>query len=560
MATDPTPPAAAQGLASVLRSLRALGPARLAALAVVALGMLGAIAMIALRGGGESRFALLYADLDPREAAQIAEALDRAHIAHQEPGAGDRILVPAAEVARARLLLARDGLPTGGSIGYEIFDRGDQMTASDFQQQINETRALEGEVARSIRMISGVRAVRVHLVLSRREPFAREVAPAQASVVLTMAGGARLDAAGVQAVLNLVAAAVPGLKPQAVALIDSRGNLLARAGQPTPEAGLEQTGEEIRRATEARLARAVEDMLEQSLGPGRVRAEAAVEMNFDRTQETQEAYNPDQQVVRSTQSVTDESRSTEAEKPVTVQNNLPNADVGQNAQSGSQQKRQEETTNYEIGKTVRTIVREQPQIARISLGVMVDGETELRGGAPAWHERGAEDIARITRLVQSAIGYDAKRGDKVEVVSMRFAPEGGVGTASGAGLFGLALDRADLMGLAQTGLLGGLVLFGLLFVLRPVALRLAGAAPDTTAAGVLAGPAALLPAPGGGHPALPGPGPSGEASFADGRMVQVANIEGLMRASSLRRLGDLVEKHPQESLNIVRAWLTEGRA
>ena len=224
----------------ILDGLKALGTARLMALAGVGLAVLAMFAVLTLRGGGAAHFALLYADLDPREAGQIAEALDRAHIAHQEPGAGDRIMVPASEVAHARMLLAKDGLPSGGSIGYEIFDRGDAMTASDFQQQINQTRALEGELARSIRMLNGVRAARVHLVLPQHQPFAREQQAAQASVMLTMAGAARLDPQGVQAVLNLVAAAVPGLKPQGIAVIDSRGTLLARAGQPTDvEAGVQ---------------------------------------------------------------------------------------------------------------------------------------------------------------------------------------------------------------------------------------------------------------------------------------------------------------------------------
>ena len=414
----------------ILEGLQALGAGRLMALGTVGIGMLVMLALLALHGGAPSRLALLYADLDMREASQIADALDRAHIAHEEPGQGDRVLVPATEVARARLLLAKDGLPSGGSIGYEIFDRGDAMTSTQFQQEINETRALEGELARSIRMIQGVRQARVHLVLPRRQPFSRETQAAQASVVLTMSGAARLDAQAVQAVLNLVAAAVPGLKPQGIAVVDSRGTVLARAGQPTGEQQVVQTGEELRRAAELRLSRAVEDMLEQSLGQGRVRAEAAVEMNFDHVNETTDSFDPNQQVVRSTQTVNNSSKSTEAEKTVSVQNNLPNADAGAGGQAGSQETHQEETTNYEIGKTVRTLVREQPQIARISLAVMVDGDTNSKGadGKPVWHERSADDLARISRLVQSAIGFDARRGDKVEVVSMRFAGADELGT------------------------------------------------------------------------------------------------------------------------------------
>ncbi len=305
----------------ILEGLRALGAARLMALGIVGAGMLVMLALLALHGGAPAQQALLYADLDLHEASQMTEALDRAHIVHTESATGDRIMVSGNDVARARLLLAKDGLPSGGSIGYEIFDRGDAMTASQFQQDINETRAMEGELARSIRMLQGVRGARVHLVLPKRQPFSRDVQAAQASVVLTMAGAARLDSQGVQAVLNLVAAAVPGLKPQGIAIVDSRGNLLARAGQPTGEDAATQTSEELRRATELRLSRAVEEMLEQSLGQGHVRAEAAVQMSFDRVHETAESFNPDQQVVRSTQTTNEKNNSTEADKSVSVQNN-----------------------------------------------------------------------------------------------------------------------------------------------------------------------------------------------------------------------------------------------
>jgi flagellar M-ring protein FliF len=543
----------------ILEGLRALGAARLMALALVGAGMLVMLALLALHGGAPPAQALLYADLDMREASQMTEALDRAHIAHQESASGDRIMVSNADVARARLLLAKDGLPSGGSIGYEIFDRGDAMTSSQFQQDINETRAMEGELARSIRMLQGVRGARVHLVLPKRQPFSRDMQVAQASVVLTMAGAARLDNQGVQAVLNLVAAAVPGLKPQGIAIIDSRGNLLARAGQPTSEEAVAQTSEELHRATELRLSRAVEEMLEQSLGAGRVRAEAAVEMNFDRVHETNESFNPDQQVVRSTQTSTEKNNSTEADKGVSVQNNLPNADAGQ-GQSGSQQSKQDETTNYEIGKTVRTLVREQPQIARISLAVMIDGvEKPGADGKLAWAERDPEEIARIKSLVQSAIGYDEKRGDKVEVVSMRFAAPEGLGEATPAGLLGLGLEKSDVLGIGQSAILAIVVLLALVFVLRPMAVRLSAIVPQGMVAGgdpLLAGPAASFyaSAQAGGGLALAGP--SSVAMLSDESMVQMNNVEGQLRASSIRKLAEMVEKHPEESLSIMRGWMT----
>ena len=325
--------------------------------------------------------ALLYADMELREAGQVVEQLDRAHIAHQVEAGGTRVLVLADQVSRARLLLAKEGLPSGGSIGYELFDRADGLTATGFQQQVTQSRALEGELSRTIRTIQGVRSARVHLVLPKREPFSRERQDAQASIMLTMSGAARLDREGTQAVLNLVTAAVPGLRAQNVAIVDSRGGVLARAGQPTGQAANVATADEAKRASELRLARAVEEMLERTIGVGHVRAEASLDYDYDQVRETQERFDPDGQVVRSQQNTTSNSRSSEAPTSVSVQNNLPNADTSA-TQGGTQDQKQEETTNYEIGKTVRTLIREQPQLRRLSLAVMVPVEAAPHVGWP----------------------------------------------------------------------------------------------------------------------------------------------------------------------------------
>ena len=472
---------------ALLAGMRALGPVKLGALGLVAVLSLLLVGAFALKGGG-SPMALLYGELELRDASQVADALDRAKIPHQVEAGGSRILVPADQVARARMLLAKDGLPSGGSIGYEIFDRADGLTASAFQQNINQTRALEGELARTIRSLQGVRAARVHLVLPRREPFARDRQEAQASVVITMAGAARMDREATQAVLNLIAAAVPGLKPQNVAMVDSRGNLLARAGQPTGGLATAQSGEEMKRASEQRIARAVEEMLERTVGPGRVRAEATVDLDFDQVRETQERYDPEGQVVRSQQSSTGNSKTTEQAQNVSVQNNLPNAEPAANA-GGTQEQKSEETTNYEISKTVRTLVREQPQLRRLSLAVMVDGVV-APGVAPGadgkgvWAPRSEDELARIGSLVRSAVGFDEKRGDKIEVVSMRFAmPEDGADAA--AVPIWAQFDKADLVRLIETVLAAFAVLVVLLAVFRPMVLRIALAQPRL--AGAMAG-------------------------------------------------------------------------
>ncbi len=549
---------------ALLEGLKALGPARIAALAAVAIGMLGMLAMMTLHGTTD-QMALLYGDLDTRDASQMVDLLGRNHVPYRIAPNGSQIMVPADQVPDARLMLAKDGLPSGGSVGYEIFDRGDTFAPTDFQQKINETRALEGELVRTIRAIRGVRGARVHLVLPQREPFARDRLDAQAGVLLTMVGAARLDREGVQAILNLVAAAVPGLRPQNIAIVDSRGNLLARAGEPVDAAAAALSTEELRHATELRISRAVEEMLERSLGSGKVRAEAAVRMNFDKINETHESYDPDGQVTRSTQSVNSTNKSTEANGTVSVQNNLPNADAGATG-AGSQEARQEETTNYEISKTVRTLIHEQPQIDRISLAVMVDDTDTV--GADGKHVRAprpAEELDRIGVLVKSAIGFDEKRGDHVEVVSMHFADNEVASVSDSPNLFGYRLEKADLLHLAQTGLFALVALLALLFVLRPMVTRLITLGPGGMASlggpggsqAALAGPAgAALLGSGPGAPALRA-GVSATPLLEDESMVNLAQIEGQIRASSLRRVTELVDKHPDETLSIVRGWMAQ---
>ena len=547
-------------MSGLLEGLKALGPARLAAMALVAVTLFGLLVVLANQSPTD-RMALLYAELDGREAAQMVDALDRQKIPYQLGANGTQILVPADKVSQARISLARDGLPSGGSIGYELLDRADSLTATQAQQRMAEQRALEGEIARTIRTISGIKAARVHLVLPRREPFSLEQQDAQASVMVSTARGVRLDQETVAAIINLTSGAVRGLRAKNVSVVDSNGAVLARAGVAAPGTSGATSPEDIKRAAEARLSRAVEEMLERSVGVGRVRVEASVAMDFERVQETQEKYDPDGQVVRSTQTTNDTSKTAEATPTTSVQNNLPNADAG-SATTGSQNAKQEETTNYEIGKTVRTVLRDQPQIRKISLAVMVDGIDEKGAdGVMKWQERPATDLAKIAKLVQSAIGYDAARGDRVEVVTMRFSTPIDATADAPIGLFGTPLDKSDLMRLGQTGLLVAAGLITLLMVVRPTVNRLiALGAPESAARIGYAVPGQVLPAGqvsslAGGDAAmgLLG-GPEGDAPDA---MVTLAKVDGQLRVSSLRRMTELVEQHPDQTLSIIRGWIQQ---
>ena len=544
-------------MSTLFAQLRALGPIRLALLGGAGMAVFGLLAWLVMRASVPP-MALLYADLDPRDAGQVVAALERARVPHRIEGGGSRILAPEDQIPRLRLTLAREGLPQGGSVGYEIFDRGESLTTTPFQQDVNRLRALEGEIARSIRQLAGVRGARVHLVLPRREAFARERGDAQASVVLTMQGAQRLDREGVQAVLHLVATAVPGLRPQNVSIVDSRGALLARGGQALAGPGAAQSQEEIRRGQELRIARAVEEMLERTLGPGRVRAEATVEMDFDRVQTTEERFDPDNQVPRSQQSVQENSRNAEG-GPTTVQNNVPGADPA-GAGGGSQESRQEETTNFEIGRTTRNTLREHPVVRRQSVAVLVDGvwEPGANGAAATFRERTTEEVARITSLVRGAIGFNEQRGDTVEVVSLRFAEPPAAAPEPG-GMFDLAFSSTTIARLLESGLFALVALIAILLVGRPAVGRLVTMVNRPPATPAIAGGAAAALPGAAGAAALAGPGNEMDAlagGTAEDAMVSIAMVEGQMRASSITRMQDLVDRHPEESLGVVRRWMT----
>ena len=556
----------------IIDNLKALGPVRLLGIVGVGLAIMAIVGVLALRGTTQP-MGLLYSDLDLHDSAQVAATLDKLHAVYDVKGGGSQIFVASDQIDRLRLALAREGLPTGGSVGYEVFDRSDSITSNQFQQQINQLRALEGELSRTIRTIRGVRNARVHLVLARREPFAREQQQAQASIVVAMAGATRMGDDEVQAIVNLVASAVPGLQPENISVVDNRGELLAKSGR---DAGHDAQGREdgIRRTTEQRLGKSVEEMLGRTLGAGHVRAEASVELDFDRINETKESYDPDQQVVRSQQSVTDASKTSEPPASVSVQNNLPNPEAQNGGPSGTSSNRQEENTTYEIGKTVRTLVRDTPSIKKISMAVLVDGTT-VRGadGKPVWHEMSQPDLDRIAALVRSAIGFDARRGDAVEVVNMRFTAEDGLAEPDQAATGWLQFGKSDVIWLITLAAVSLVALFALGFVVRPLALKLVTGLPGplpglALAGGVNPADAALPGLEGAAQPLALGQPAAGATGAADpmqlasdaGTMLNVANVQGEVRASSIRRMAELVEQKPGVSVTVIRGWLNQKAA
>ena len=558
-------------MGSLLQTLQKLGPVRLVAIGVALVAILGFFIFVATRLTSPS-LGLLYADLDTKDSAQVVSKLDAMGVPYELKGNGTSIMVPQDQVARLRLTMAETGIPHGASIGYEVFDKPEGLGTTNFVQGINEMRALEGELERTIGTISVVENARVHLVLPKRELFTRDRQEPSASIVLKVRGNTTLTKGQVVAIQNLVATAVSGLKPNHISIIDQNGNLLARGtDDPNQAFGGSTTAEEQRVAYENRLSRSVEEMLDRSIGYGHVRVDVNADMDFDRLTTNQESYDPDGQVVRSTQTMTEANQDADAgDNPVTVQTNLPDGQTTQGgAGSGTKSKhnRNEETTNYEITKKVTSLTRETGVVKRLSVAVLVDGTYKLNAdGVHDYAARAPEELAQLTKLVQSAIGFDEKRGDKVEVVNLRFAaPADEVPEAPP--IF-LGLNKADLFRAAETLVLAIVAVLVILLVVRPLVTRALETARETALAQQRAlaeqamGGAGALAGPMGAMGALTGPGGPGtalaEMEMDEESMIDISQVEGRVRASSMKKIGEIVDKHPEEAVAIIRSWMYQA--
>ncbi len=546
---------------SFFDTLRGLGPARLGLMAAVAAGVIAFMIYTTSRIATPD-LSLLYSDLDPQDSAQIVTRLEKLEVKYRLSNDGGQIYVPRDRVARLRLTMAEEGLPSGGSIGYEIFDRSEGLGTTSFVQGINHVRALEGELGRTIRSIGAVRMARVHLVLPKRELFSRDRQDPTASIVIAMQGNKRLDGQQVQAIQHLVAAAVPGLKPNMISIVDNRGSLLARS---TVEGDLQQTAStanNMRIAHETRMARMVEELLERSVGVGNVRVQVSAVMDFDRITENAEIFDPDGQVARSTQTIEEETGSTDGDglAPVTVGGNLPEAGLPAVGASGTQSSatRIEETTNFEISRTVKTHVRESGTVRRLTVAVLINGTSSPDGeGESTYKSRQPAEMDQLSALVRSAVGFDEKRGDTLEIVNMPFVdPIEGLGDDTSSSLFGL--EQADLMRIAEIFVLGVVAILVLLLVVRPLVGRVIEGPLEGTTEGQLTdqhSPRPALASPGAVAAIEDDEDNSETVAEEIEQMIDLNKVEGRVRASSVRKIGEIVDKHPDEAVSIIRGWL-----
>lgn len=553
---------------SLFDTIKRLGPMRIAILGIVLFTLLGFFVFVSLRVATPS-MKLLYGDLSSADSASVAGKLEELGIPYQVSPDGTKVMVSETEVGRARMVLAEAGLPNGGSLGYEIFDQQNGFGTTNFVQNINQVRALEGELSRTIAALAPVASARVHLVLPQRELFARGNRPSTASVFIKLKSNGRLSSEQIAAIQSLVSSAVPELKTDHVSVIDSNGNLLARgSGEGAADTLLK--AEEMRRNYEARLTTAVEELVSRTVGFGKVRVTVTADLNFDRISTNEELFDPEQQVVRSTQTTSESA--TERAPPggdVSAGGNLPNniSEVLVESAPNSQSNRTEETTNFEIGKTVRSMVREVGEVKKLSVAVLIDGTSATaEDGTKSYTPRPDAELRQIETLVKSAIGFVEKRGDQVSVVNMPFAEVAVETVETGDQILGF--EKNDLLDAAQVIVVAIMIILVVLLILQPMVTKLMSSMPQSSGDGdpmtmlsgrgmapALMGPGAtMLPAGAGAAGELP---PPPDVAPDESAMINVKSIEGKVKASAVKKVEDIVAAYPTETVSVLRSWMSQ---
>nr|WP_221188867.1 flagellar basal-body MS-ring/collar protein FliF [Limimaricola variabilis] len=558
---------------------------------MIALGATGLGLVLALSVGLNlvlaPSFAPLYSDLSLATAGRVVSALEQDGFDVELSGGGTIVSVPQDDVARARMSLAEQGLPGEGGAGWEIFDQSSGLGMNSFMQQVSRLRALEGELARSIQTIDGIDAARVHLVLPEREAFSRTRPEPSASVIVRGRATSSISRRQGLAIRALVASAVPDLAPSRVTVLSASGETIL-SEETEGDAGVQAAGASM----QERLQRSITEMLTARVGAGNARVQVNVDLSTERQVIREQSFDPDQQVVRSTETRQEEAQDREGtQTEVGVANNLP-PELGGDAggeQSASTSTRTDEIVNYEIGSTQRETVREPGSVERISVAVLVNGIYNVAAnGETVYEERSPEELERLTALVRSAVGFDEARGDTVSVDSLRFMDYSmDVGAPIGLSLGQTIAQNfgAILRGTFALALVAAVLGFGLRPMLRRVlpetgtGLALAGATAGAGSAGQLgyeAAPGQAPQLPGAARDAAGQPGalaqqpgargPSQQAmlpyeqqiaTYDGDEMVSLASVDGKIGMRRLVSVGEMVENEPEASLKVVQSWLAE---
>lgn len=538
---------------------------RMLVVAILASGIL-AVGFWGFLGGG-SDYGVLFSNLAQDDAAAITGALKNKKINYRLEAGGGTILVPRSDVYEMRLFLAGEGMPKGGGVGFEIFDR-QGLGTTDFVQRLNYQRALQGELARTICGMPEVAEARVHIVTPKESLFVEEQKKASAAVAVKLRQGRSLSAAQIDGIINLVSSAVPGLHASEVTVVDLNGRILSKPQDPLTPGGLSTTQMTFQRQAEESLERKVQSLFDQILGSRKSIVRVAADLDFQKIDTREESFTPNKELIRSEQKTMERStRGTESSgnpdantelskgtisapppgkgpPPLTPPVGLPAA---QNKTSGSE--RQSELRNYEINRTLRQVVDQPGKIKRLSVAVVVDGTYKGKGNA--FSPRSPEEMRQFASLAKKAIGFSVDRGDQFEISSAPLAsqaPEGVVAAGSGGNWKETVADSLKI------GILVLVALAALMFLLkkRPAPARRPLLEGPSVGAGAAAyqRQAAALPAGGVGEMSLPAPQGQFQGQPEPPPLLPDA-VDGK------EKIVQLINTYPDRAVEVLRLWLHE---
>jgi flagellar M-ring protein FliF len=471
----------------------------------------------------------LYTNLAPQDGAAIVKELDAAKIPYAISGGGAVIEVPRGVIYQTRLKLAGKGVPAGGGVGFEIFEKA-PFGVSEFTQQVNYLRALQGELSRTINSLAAVQSSRVHLAIPARSNFLGPEEKPSASVVVDLRPGYNLSPDQVQGVVNLVASSVPKLSSDKVTVIDSSGRPLKEIVVAAPNTEAEKLSL-LKQKQEQELQRRIETMLDPVLGPGKVVVRANVQVNLQETLKTKEEFDPNNKVVRSQRSAVDDAGGKGG--TVGVQANVPGGDAIKVGDGGG--RRSQETVTYEVGHTTSRIVEPRGQLQKISVAVFVDGKYEK----DKYVARSAEEIEMIKGMVKRAVGFNAERGDEIEVANVPFKIQPAAPVQPGAPVTIKEIVQTPMgIGIAA----GALLLFGLLmfFLMRRKKITV----PVEAAPGIAAvsSPAAV---------------PATAAQTVQEEVAVAAQKIVVSNDPRKEQLSQIARDYHDASVRVIRMWLQE---
>lgn len=455
-----------EGLKKLLEPFLALSPGKRLVVLGVALASLAGFAVL-ITVANKTDYRPLFANLSAEDAGEIVKKLKEQKVPHQISQDGKALLVPSEQVYDLRLSLASEGLPQGGGVGFEIFDRKN-FGMTEFVQKLNYQRALQGELSRTISQIAGVESARVHIALPEESLFKESEKPATASVVLKMRSNRTLREAEVQGVVHLVASSVEGMDPEQVTVLDSRGKMLSRNSAGDAATRLTGQRQETQRQFEKGEEEKLQTLLDKVVGSGRSVARVSATFDFKQIEKYEERYDPDAAAVRSEQRSEEQGGVTTTAGGVPgVQSNMGRATPGAGATQGGGSKT-DETFNYEVSRSTARVIEPVGTLSKVSVAILVDGKYQLSLGAkpgdqPKYQPRTPDELAKIEALVKSAVGFNAERGDQVTVANIPFQDHG-EGAAEPERWWNFPVMQA----LIRNGMIGLAFLALILFVIRPL--------------------------------------------------------------------------------------------